>query len=195
MYERTKAVSNIIQTERLILRLWKSEDAQPYYDINQDPEVIRYLRGPLTIEQVQYFIFSANAHYDTHGYTLWAVELKETGELIGFIGLNYIDWKTLFTPAVEIAWRLGTHFWGNGYATEGARAVLKYGFMVLGIQKIVSFTVPANTRSIWVMKKIGLQRDENGDFNHPKLSLDHPLSQHILYKLIRDDYIENILKS
>ena len=184
-------MSNIIQTERLILRLWKPEDMQPYYEINQDPEVIRYLRGPLTMEQVQDFIPAANAHYDRHGYTLWAVEFKETGELIGFIGLNYIDWKAPFTPAVEIAWRLGLHFWGNGYATEGARAVLEYGFMVLGIQKIVSFTVPANTRSIWVMERIGLQRDANGDFNHPKLSLDHPLSQHVLYKLTRDDYIKN----
>lgn len=184
-------MSTIIQTERLILRLWKPEDVQPYYEINQDLEVVRYLRGPLTMEQVQDFIVAANAHYDRHGYTVWAVELKETGELIGFIGLNYVDWKALFTPAVEIAWRLGSQFWGSGYATEGARAVLEYGFMVLGLKKIVAFTVPANVRSIRVMEKIGLQRDKNGDFNHPKLSLDHPLSYHVLYKLTRVDYIKN----
>lgn len=184
-------MSNIIQTERLILRLWKSEDAQEYYNINQDSEVITYLRGPLTMEQVKNFIVAANVHYDTHGYTLWMAELKETRELIGFIGLNYVDWKAPFTPAVEIAWRLGSQFWGKGYATEGARAVLEYGFMVLGIQEIVSCTVPANVRSIRVMEKIGLQRDANGDFNHPKLSLDHPLSHHVLYKLTRDDYIKN----
>jgi RimJ/RimL family protein N-acetyltransferase len=98
----------IIETERLILRTWKEEDAEAYFQINQDPKVIEFLRGPLTMEQVKEFILMANIHADKHDYTLWATCLKETGELIGFIGLNYTDWKSHFTPAVEVGWRLGS---------------------------------------------------------------------------------------
>ena len=92
-------MTTIIKTKRLILRTWKKEDANAYYQINQDPKVNELLRGPLTMEQVNDFIPAVNNHRDKHGYTLWAVELKETGELMGFIGLNYIDWKAHFTPA------------------------------------------------------------------------------------------------
>lgn len=181
-------MNTVIETARLILRTWKNDDAEAYFQINQDPKVIEFLRGRLTIEQVNDFILAANSHNNKHGYTLWAVELKETGELIGFIGLNYTDWESHFTPAVEVGWRLGSQFWGKGYATEGAKASLYYGFEQCGLKEIVSFTVPANLRSIRVMEKIGLKRDLNGDFSHPKLATDHPLSQHILYHLSEDEY-------
>ncbi|HEV2524097.1 MAG TPA: GNAT family N-acetyltransferase [Gammaproteobacteria bacterium] len=179
----------IIETERLLLRTWKIEDARAYFQINQDPKVIEFLRGSLTMEQVNDFIPAANSHNDKHGYTLWAVELKESGELMGFIGLNYIDWESHFTPAVEIGWRLGSQYWEKGYATEGAKASLDYGFKKCALKEIVSFSVPANTRSIRVIEKIGLKRDVNGDFAHPKLPIDHPLSLQVLYRLTKDDYL------
>ncbi len=181
---------SIIETERLILRTWKKEDAAPYFQINQDPKVIEFLPGPLTMEQVNDFILTVNSHQDKNGYTLWAACLKETGELMGFIGLNYTDWASHFTPAVEVGWRLGSQFWGKGYATEGAKACLEYGFKKYGLKEIISFTVPANIRSIHVMEKIGLKRDLNGNFAHPKLAKDHPLSQHILYRLRADVYLQ-----
>lgn len=183
-------MTTIIETERLILRTWKKEDADPYFQINQNPKIIEFIRGPITMEQVNDFISAVNRQSDKHGYTLWAVELKETGELMGFIGLNYIDWESHFTPAVEVGWRLGSQFWGKGYATEGAKASLDYGFKQCGLKEIVSFTVPANIRSIRVMEKIGLKRDVNGDFAHPKLAADHLLSQHILYRLTIDEYLQ-----
>jgi RimJ/RimL family protein N-acetyltransferase len=185
-------MTTIIETERLILRTWEKEDAEMYFQINQDPKVIELLRGPLSMEQVNDFILAANMHGDKHGYTLWAVGLKGTDELMGFIGLNYIDWKQHFTPAVEVAWRLGSQYWGKGYATEGAKASLDYGFKKYALKEIVSFTVPANVSSIHVMKKIGLKRDVNGDFAHPKFSAAHPLSRHILYRLTSDDYLHVI---
>ena len=172
-----------IETERLILRAWKEEDANAYFHINQDPKVIEFLRGSLTMEQVHDSILAANAHGDKHCYTLWAVELKETGELIGFTGLNYTDWESHFTPAVEVGWRFGSQYWGKGYATEGALGSLDYGFNKIGLKEIVSFTVPANKRSIRVMEKIGMKRDFDGDFAHPKLAANHPLLQHILYRI------------
>src|SRR3989344_4831839 len=157
---------NVIQTQRLILRTWKEGDADEYYHINQDPKVIEFLRGSLTLQEVQDFITFSNQQFDRLGYTLWAVEEISTGKLMGFIGLNSPPWDAHFTPCVEIGWRLGSEYLGKGYATEGAKAVLKYGFETVGLKEIVSFTVPANARSIRVMEKIGMTRDLKGDFRH-----------------------------
>jgi RimJ/RimL family protein N-acetyltransferase len=175
----------IIETERLILRTWKDDDADEYYRINQDQQVIEFLLGPLSMEEVKKFIFSMNQQFNELGFTLWAAEEKESGKLIGFIGLNPPKWESHFTPCVEIGWRLGSEYWGKGYATEGAKAVLRYGFETMGLKEIVSFTVPANLRSIRVMEKIGMKRDLSDDFAHPKLPLEHQLSKHVLYKIQR----------
>ncbi len=184
-------MSVIIETERLLLRTWLASDVEPYYWINQDPKVIEYLLGPLSKEKVETFILAANTQQDSRGYTLWAVELKENHNLIGFIGLNYIDWESQFTPAVEIGWRLGSQYWDKGYATEGAKAALKFGFENIGLNEIISFTVPENVRSIRIMEKIGLKRDIKGDFSHPKLPVEHKLSKHVLYRLKRTLYKQN----
>jgi RimJ/RimL family protein N-acetyltransferase len=181
-------MTTIIETERLILRTWQKQDADPYFQINQDPKVIEFLPRSLTMEQVNDFIPAVNSHQDKHGYTLWAACLKETEELMGFIGLNYTTFESDFTPAVEVGWRLGSQYWGKGYATEGAKASLEYGFKKCCLKEIVSFTVPANVRSLRVMQKIGLKRDLNGAFAHPKLPDDHKLSHHFLYRLSAADY-------
>ena len=173
----------IIETERLILRTWKEEDTKPYFDINQDPKVIEFLWGPLTLEQVTDFISVQNKQQEQRGYTLWAVELKSTHALMGFIGLKYTDWEAHFTPAVEVGWRLGSQYWGNGYATEGAKAAVEYGFNKIGLTEIVSFSVPANIKSIKVMERIGMQRDLEGDFVRPNVTIDSPLLLHILYRI------------
>src|ERR1700720_2841160 len=117
-----------IETERLLLRTWLPEDIEPFYFINQDPKVIECLPGPLSRQEVENFILAKNIQQEKRGYTLWAAELKEDHHLIGFIGLNYTDWESDFTPAVEVGWRLGSQYWGNGYAPEGAKAALEYGF-------------------------------------------------------------------
>ncbi len=178
----------IIETPRLILRTWTTADIEPYYHINQDLKVIQFLRGPLSEAEIQEFIHLKNQQQVERGYTLWAAQLKKTAELLGFIGLNYTDWPAHFTPAVEISWRLGSMHWNQGYATEGAKAALAYGFNTVGLNEIVSFTIPANRPSIRVMEKIGLICHEKGDFAHPRLPAHHPLSHHILYRLTREAY-------
>lgn len=183
-------MSFMIQTERLILRAWKKEDTDAYFQINQDHKVTEFLGEPLTMQQVHDFIAAANNHQDKYHYTLWASCLKKTDELIGFIGLNYTDLGLSFTPAVEIAWRLGSQYWDKGYGTEGARAALHYGFIQCGLKEIISFTAHSNVRSLRVMEKIGLKRDFNGDFAHPKLASNHKLSSHVLYRLYAGDYIK-----
>ena len=141
------------------------------------------------MEAVDQFMKAKNRQQEERGFTLWAAELKATHELIGFVVLNYTDWEADFTPAVEVGWRLGSQYWGYGYATEGAEAAIEFGFNTIGLDEIVSFTVPMNYRSICVMERIGLQRDLKGDFRHPKLTLDHPLSQHVLYRLNKEQYL------
>lgn len=183
-------MTTIIETERLILRTWKAEDSQAYFQINQDSKVTEFLLNPITMKQVNDFILVMNNHSDEYGYTLWATELKQTGELMGYIGLNYTDWKSHFTPAVEVGWRLGSQYWGKGYATEGAKASMDYGFKKCDLKEIVSFTIAENVRSIRVMEKIGLKRDVNGNFAHPKLPASHPWSQHILYRLKINEYLQ-----
>ena len=181
-------MTTIIETGRLILRTWRKEDTDHCFQINQDPKV-NELRGSLTMRQVKDFILSTNNEHDQNSYCIFASESKVTKEMIGFIGLKYIDWKPNLTDSVSIGWQLGSQYWGKGYATEGAKACLEYGFKKCGLKEIVSFTVPANVRSLRVMEKIGLKRDVNGDFAHPKLPADHPLSQHILYRLRADEYL------
>lgn len=171
----------IIETDRLILRTWLDTDADDYYRINQDANVLEHLPGPLTMDEVRAFMQKMNAQWNNHGFTLWAAEEKSSGKLMGFIGLS--RWSGPFGEMVEIGWRLGSEFWKQGYATEGAKAALEYGFKRCGLTEIVAFTVPANLRSQRVMEKIGMQRDHDCDFAYPALPADHRLSAHILYRV------------
>lgn len=173
----------IIETPRLILRTWEDADFEPMCRINQDPEVMRYFPDLQDRVETKQFIHKVNAHFDQYGYGLYATQLKETGEFIGFIGLLNVIFIAHFTPAVEIGWRLALAHWGRGYATEGAKAVLDYAFNTLAIPEIVSFTTVENQRSRRVMEKIGLKHDPADDFDHPNLTTDSPLLRHVLYRL------------
>jgi RimJ/RimL family protein N-acetyltransferase len=172
----------IIETPRLLLRTWKTEDREGYFAINRESAVIEFLRGSLSLQEVDDFIVAMNRQQTERGYSLLACELKENGALLGFVGLNYTDWPSNFTPAVEIGWRLSAKYWNCGYATEAASAVLDYGFNKIGLTEILSWTVPANQRSLRVMEKIGMVRDFANDFLHPKLAPDHRLAKHVLYR-------------
>jgi len=173
----------IIETERLILRTWKDSDSDAYYHINQNPIVTEFLGGPLSMQEIQDFIKSQNQQFHQTAYALWAAEEKSSGKLIGFIGLNQLETGFSFSPCVEIGWRLGSEYWTKGYATEGAAAVLKYGFEHIKLKEIIAFTAQDNIRSMRVMEKIGMVKDVKGDFAHPKLPEDHRLSQHVLYRI------------
>lgn len=176
---------NHIETERLILREWKPEDLPFFAAINQDPKVMECLLKPLTEAETAAMIERIQKHFKEHGFGLFACILKETSQCIGFVGLNIPEFTSHFTPCVEIGWRLSSQAWGKGYATEAARAVLQAGFEEFNLQEIVAFTVPANKRSQRVMEKIGMVRDLNGDFDHPKVPEGHPLKAHILYRITK----------
>jgi RimJ/RimL family protein N-acetyltransferase len=174
-----------ITTDRLLLRRWRHEDREPFAAMNADPRVMEFYRQRLSREESDAYIDRIEAHFENKGFGLFAAELRESGEFIGYSGLRVPGFEASFTPCVEIGWRLAAGHWGRGLATESARAALLWGFESLGLPEIVSFAVPANVRSIRVMQKLGMKRDEAGDFDHPNLPPGHPLRRHVLYRAAR----------
>jgi RimJ/RimL family protein N-acetyltransferase len=184
----TNAVPKI-GTERLILRKWRESDRSAFARMNCDPEVMEYFPALLSRQESDALLDRAQVHLQQHGFGPWAAELRESGEFIGFISLFIPRFEASFTPCVEIGWRLAREHWGKGLAIEGARAVVSHGFQVQGLRELVSFTVPANLRSLRVMQKLGMTRDSHDDFDHPSIRTGHPLRRHVLYRLKRDDWM------
>ena len=175
-----------IETDRLLLRRWREADREPFARMNADPIVMEHFPALLSRTESDRLIDNIESHFERHGFGLWAAERCATGEWIGFIGLAVPRFQAAFTPCVEIGWRIDAAFWGMGLATEGARAVVRHGFEAVGLSEIVSFTVPANARSLRVMEKLGMTRNPRDDFDHPNLPAGHPLRHHVLYRLRRE---------
>ena len=177
-----------ITTERLLLRPWRESDIEPFFRMNTDPEVVEYLPSPISETESQQFAARIQKHFAEHGYGLYALERREDTSFLGFTGLNWTLFESHFTPALEVGWRLARDAWGQGYATEAARACLDHAFRETPVPEIVSFTVPANHRSIAVMERLRLTRDPEDDFVHPRLGKDHALGPHVLYRIARGDW-------
>jgi RimJ/RimL family protein N-acetyltransferase len=176
----------MLTTKRLRLRLWRPEDFPAFAALNADPRVMRFMPKLLDRAESDAFAERINDHFARHGFGLWAVEVTGICDFIGFTGLAMPRFESHFTPCVEIGWRLAYDFWGSGYATEAACAARDYGFTRLGLEQIVSFTVPNNQRSRIVMERIGMTHSPEDDFDHPLLPEGHPLRRHVLYRLACD---------
>ncbi len=175
----------VIVTERLVLREWRETDVDAFAAMNADPVVMQYFPETYSEERTRRFVARIRECWAERGYGLWAVERKDSGSFIGYIGLSLATFPAHFTPAVEVGWRLAADQWGHGYATEGARAALDYGFGTLALDEIVSFTSAPNLRSIRVMERLGMHRDARDDFEHPKVP-EGPLRAHVLYRIRRE---------
>ncbi|GIF22134.1 RimJ/RimL family protein N-acetyltransferase [Actinoplanes tereljensis] len=147
-----------VETERLVLRGWRDEDLEPLAAMNADPEVMRYIMDGSVASRER----SANGlrkmvrDWEERGFGLFAVEVRESGEMIGWAGLSVPAFLPEVLPAVEIGWRLARHAWGQGYATEAATAALEFGFAECGLERVVSIRHLDNVRSGRVMAKLGL---------------------------------------
>ena len=177
-----------LRTERLILRPWRAEDLDPFAALNTDDRVTVTLGGSIDRNASDALAARIVEGFEKRGFGQWAVELSGVAPFIGFIGLSVPGFDAPFMPAVEIGWRLAFDHWGKGYATEGARAALDYGFNAAGLAEIVSFTAAGNTRSRAVMERLGMRTDPKDDFGHVRLGPDHPLYHHVLYRLRRADW-------
>ncbi len=185
---RHMSIPTELRTERLILRRWRDADHDPFARMNQDPAVMEFFPALLSPAESDAMVDRIEAHFAEHGFGLWAAELAADGDFLGYIGLAVPRFEAAFTPCVEIGWRLAANHWGKGLATEGARAVSRLAFEELDLAEIVSFTVPANTRSRRVMEKLGMTHNIQEDFDHPSLPAGHSLQRHVLYRLKREDW-------
>jgi ribosomal-protein-alanine N-acetyltransferase len=170
-----------LETPRLLLRRWRDTDRPLFARLNADPIVMRFLLNRLTREQSGAYIDRLEQHFAIDGFSNWAVEAPGVAPLIGMVGLQRVGFEASFTPAVEVGWRLHRHHWGQGYATEAARAAIEDGFTHAGLTEIVALTTLANLPSMRVMEKLGMTRTI--EFDHPAVPVGHPLRRHILYRL------------
>ena len=146
-----------LSTDRLTLRGWREDDLAPYAEITGDPEVMRFMGGPLDLADAWRQMAFFAGHWELRGYGLWVVERE--GELIGRIGLhNPEGW-----PGLEVGWLLGRHAWGHGYATEAARAAVEFAWRELGAEELISLIAPGNTASAAVAARLGMRPTEEYD--------------------------------
>ena len=172
-----------ISTERLIMRGWRESDLALWAAMNADPEVRRYVGPLLTPGQAEAWMLNFQDDLDRHGFGFWALEVRESGDFIGFTGLDIVE-EEMPVTGVEIGWRLARSAWGHGYATEAARAALEYGFGILTLPEIAAITMAANLRSQAVMERIGMTRDPAEDFDDPDVA-EPSLRRHVVYRIRR----------
>lgn len=176
-----------IETERLYLRQWTAEDRAPFAELNADPQVMRYFPACFSRAESDAMADKCARLIDDRGWGFWAVERKADGRFMGFVGLHTPFVELPFNPCVEIGWRLGKTFWGQGYATEAAKASLRIGFEALELPEIVSFTAVINRPSRAVMERLGMV-PATATFGHPSVPEDHVLREHCLYRLTRQQW-------
>jgi len=176
----------MIETPRLILRRWRDTDVDAFANINASPEVMHYFPNTLSREDTDQMMVRLHQHFEDWGYGFYATEMKLSGEMIGFIGLGHPRFENEFTPCVEIGWRLDHRYWNQGLATEGAIAVKDYAFQELKLPDLYSWTATINKPSERIMQKLGMSYIKN--FIHPNLDANHPLAEHVVYRLSNEDY-------
>lgn len=167
------------ESERLRMRDFEPNDLPEFKRMNEDPEVMRFFPKTLSHEETESFYEAILNEFKIYGFGLYAVDRRDTNEFIGFIGFHHATFEADFTPCIEIGWRLKKEAWGQGFATEGAKACIKYADKKFNFENIYSFTAKINTPSERVMQKIGLVKLK--EFAHPKLDSNNPLSPHVLY--------------
>lgn len=177
---------DVLATPRLVLRRWTAADRAPFAELNADPEVMRHFPATLSSEESDEFVDRIEAAFTENGFGLWVVE--SDGRFVGFTGLNRTPFETPIGPHVEIGWRLARWAWGRGFATEAASAVLEVGFSKFFLDAVYSFTTVANLRSEAVMKRIGMSRRSDLDFDHPNTP-DWTGRHHVVYHLSRGQFV------
>lgn len=170
----------MIETERLILRPPVEADLEPFAAMSADPEVMRHFPALLDRDECRAMFGRINARIADRGYGFWAVERKSDGAFIGLAGLQ--DYKPeMPLTGIEAGWRLARQAWGQGYASEAARASLAFAFETLGASRVSAITATGNLPSQAVMRRIGMTARPELDFDHPALPVGHPLSRHVVF--------------
>jgi len=177
----TSARFDTIRTDRLLLRRWLDSDREPFAALNADPKTMRFFAATLDRLESDALVDLIESRFEQQGYGLWALEVTDTGEFIGFTGLNPMPDDVPGAGGTEVGWRLARHAWHRGYATEAAGAALDVAFGRLGMKEIWSMTAVLNEPSQAVMRRLGLI--EVARFDHPRVPAGHPLRPHVTFRL------------
>lgn len=182
-------MENIIElkTERLLLRQWQLDDYPLFAKMNADPIVMEFYPELLNSDASNLMASKLESLIADRSWGLWAVELLDQSQFIGFVGLHEPHYDLPMTPCVEIGWRLSKDSWGKGYATEAAKAALDFAFQRLELEEVYSFTSVVNFKSEAVMKRLGM-KNLLKNFNHPIVPVGHNLSEHVLYKMTKEQW-------
>lgn len=176
-----RAPTITLETPRVRLRQWQDSDLEPFAQINADPKVMAYFLKPLDRLESDALADRLRTLIQENGWGVWALELKSSGQFIGFVGLHIPSPDFPFSPCAEIAWRLDYRYWGKGLALEAAQAALHVGFNALSLDEIVAFTSLPNKRSQNLMARMGMHYAQT--FIHPHVPQGHPLQTHCLYRI------------
>ncbi|APD07442.1 ribosomal-protein-alanine N-acetyltransferase [Flavobacteriaceae bacterium UJ101] len=171
----------IFKSQRLGFRTWDLDDLADLYEMNQDDHVMQFFPKKYSEKDCENFIEKMNNQFKKDQYCYFAVDCLEKNEFIGFIGLSQQEFEADFMPSVDIGWRLKRKSWKKGYATEGAKQCLEYGFNQLNLKEIISIAPIINKPSESVMKRIGMHKIK--EFKHPLLHSYPSLQNCIVYKI------------
>ena len=178
-------VLHTLVTPRLLLRPFEERDRAPFIAMNADPDVMRFFASTLAPEKSDEHIARYARQLERDGFSFLTVEHRGTGAYLGIVGMQVMSTVVpgLPQPAVEIGWRLARAAHGQGYATEGARAVVQHAFQVLALHELVAITATGNVASRHVMQKLGMVYRSEYTFEHPMVPEGHVHRQHVLYSL------------
>lgn len=172
-----------LQTQRLLMRRWRPEDRDPYAELNADPEVMRYFPSTLDRAASDTSADRIEEHFAERGFGLWALERLDTGDFIGFTGLNPMPDGVPGAGGYEVGWRLARNAWHQGFATEAARVAVAVAFGLLDMPELWSMTADTNTPSRAVMTRLGMRL--HAHFEHPRVPSGSPVRRHVCYHLAR----------
>jgi RimJ/RimL family protein N-acetyltransferase len=177
----------IIETPRLLLRDWREEDFEPYIRHTNTPAVMRWLGGVMTPDEARETLDERIMRWQRErGFTFWVVERRQDGEVLGFCGLKLADGEGCsFAGEIEIGWRLREDAWGQGYAKEAAAASLDFAFDRLDAARVVAVTFAANRPSWGLMKRLGMRRRADLDYDDPRFREHNPT---IVYEIGRSEW-------
>ncbi len=174
------------ETDRLVLRDWRGEDWAPFWAATNTPAVMRWLGGVADDAKRQGAQDRLLSYTRDHGHTFWVVERKDDGAILGFCGLKRCNQQGGPIGMMEVGWRLREDAWGKGYAKEAAKASLDLAFERFGADEVVALTVMGNEGSWGLMKRLGMRRREDLDFENADFDKDNPVI--IVYSIARDEW-------
>ena len=172
-----------VRTERLLMRRWREPDREPFAALNGDPQTMVYFPSTLDRAESDALVDRIEQRFEEQGFGLWALEISETGQFIGFTGLNPMPPDVPGAGGMEVGWRLARQAWHHGYATEAARAAVGVAFEGAGLTELWSMTAVLNEPSQAVMRRLGMT--EVARFEHPRVPAGHRIRPHVTYHLDR----------